>query len=138
MIDCLYPAEATGLAIADVLLGLASPAGRLPFSWPTKANDVPPEANYTMAGRTYRYAQKNVKWSFGHGLSYSSFSYGKASLSTTSVDAAECSSVNITVAVRNTGGVAGETNGRLFGSRFRLKTEHLPRQARDKHRENPL
>ena len=109
MIDCIYPAEATGLAIADVLLGLASPAGRLPFSWPTKANDVPPEANYTMAGRTYRYAQKNVKWAFGHGLSYSSFSYGKASLSTTSIDAAACSSVNVTVDVRNAGGVAGET-----------------------------
>ena len=44
VVDCFYPAESTGLAVADVLFGTASPAGRLPFSWPTTAMDVAPEA----------------------------------------------------------------------------------------------
>ena len=56
-----------GLAVADLVYGRTSPAGRLPFSWPTTATDVPPEEDYTMEGRTYRYRQQNVKWSFGHG-----------------------------------------------------------------------
>ena len=62
VVDCFYPGEKAGEAIAAVIYGHESPAGRLPFSWPTTANDVPPEANYTMAGRTYRYGQRNVKW----------------------------------------------------------------------------
>jgi hypothetical protein len=110
VIDCLYPAESTGLAIRDILYGKVSPAGRLPFSWPTLATDVPPEENYTMVGRTYRYAQQNVKWAFGFGLSYASFdySYGDGSLSHTSIAAESCATVKITVTVRNTGGVVAD------------------------------
>ena len=109
VIDCFYPAEATGLAIADVVFGRVSPAGRLPFSWPTLATDVPPEANYTMAGRTYRYAQRNVHWPFGFGLSFSSFSYTAASLSTNHVTTTQaCEGVNISVSVRNTGMISAD------------------------------
>jgi beta-glucosidase len=43
VIDCFYSAEATGLAIQDIVFGAVSPAGRLPFSWPTLPTDVPPE-----------------------------------------------------------------------------------------------
>ena len=111
MIDCLNPAEATGLAIADVLLGLASPAGRLPFSWPTKANDVPPEANYTMARRTYRYAQKNVKWSFGHGLSFSTFEYTALQVRGS---LGETSTVTVSFTLRNVAGPAGKEVAQLY------------------------
>jgi beta-glucosidase len=99
-----------GRAIADVVFGKASPAGRLPFSWPTTATDVLPEADYTMVGRTYRYDQKNVKWSFGHGLSYSTFAYdAKAtSIQHSSISAASCTPVGITVAVANSGNVASD------------------------------
>ena len=41
IIDCFYPAEATGEAIADVLFGRVNPAGRLPFSWPTTVSSFP-------------------------------------------------------------------------------------------------
>ena len=109
VIDCFYPAEATGLAIADVLFGRVSPAGRLPFSWPTLATDVPPEANYTMAGRTYRYGQRNVHWPFGFGLSFSSFHYTAASLSTTHVTTTQaCEGINVSVSVQNTGVVSAD------------------------------
>lgn len=78
VIDCLYPAEMTGLAITDALFAGSNGSslfGRLPFSWPTTAMDVLPEADYTMVGRTYRYAQQNVKWAFGSGKTYSEFEY---------------------------------------------------------------
>lgn len=52
IVDCFYPAESAGSAVADVLFGKVIPAGRLPFSWPTLASDVPPEADYTMVNRT--------------------------------------------------------------------------------------
>lgn len=108
VIDCLYPAESTGLAVADILFGKVSPAGRLPFSWPTKPDDVPPEENYTMVGRTYRYAQKNTHWAFGFGLSYGSFQYKDVRLSHSSITAISCTTVNITVTVSNTGSVVAD------------------------------
>lgn len=108
IIDCLYPAETAGLAIADTVFGVAAAGGRLPFSWPTTAADVLPESNYTMKGRTYRYDQKNVKWAFGHGKSYSTFSYADLKLSATTVDASRCSTVNITLTVKNTGDVPAD------------------------------
>jgi beta-glucosidase len=108
IVDCVYPAESTGLAVADVLFGDVSPAGRLPFSWPTLATDVPPERNYTMAGRTYRYGQRNVRWAFGHGRSYSTFTYGKAILGAHSITASSCSSVLIRIPVTNSGSVDGD------------------------------
>ena len=108
VIDCLYPAEFTGQAITDVLFGKQSPAGRLPFSWPTRADDVLPEADYTMRGRTYRYAQKNVKWAFGFGRSYSTFEYGASKLSASSVSTSSCSTVNISVTVKNSGAVSAD------------------------------
>jgi len=109
VIDCFYPAEKAGEAIAAVFYGQESPAGRLPFSWPTTAMDVPPEANYTMVGRTYRYSQRNVKWPFGYGLSYSTFSYSGATVITgPTVAASECRHIRVQVTVANTGDIAAE------------------------------
>ena len=134
VLDCLYPAETTGEALANVLYGRRSPAGRLPFSWPTNGSDVPPvrdpwrrrrvlialpllltvarcnlqEINYTMVGRTYRYDQRNVKWPFGFGLSYSTFSYGKAALSAQAIEASACANVSITFDVTNIGQVKAD------------------------------
>ena len=84
----------------DVLIGRISPAGRLPFSWPTLATDVPPEANYTMHGRTYRYGQRNVHWAFGFGRSFSAFEYAAATLSASRVSTGACPRVNVSVQVQ--------------------------------------
>ena len=105
VIDVFYPAEATGSAITDTLFGKAVPAGRLPFSWPTTATDSPPEADYTMVNRTYRYGQPNVRWPFGFGLSYGRFEYGQAALAPTVLHASALGSVRITLTVANVGDV---------------------------------
>ena len=61
-----------------------------------------------MAGRTYRYDQQNVQWAFGHGRSYSSFAYSGMSLSTKTIQASSCETVNISFTLKNTGAVAAE------------------------------
>ncbi len=70
-----YPGEQGGNALADVLFGKVSPAGRLPVTFYHSFNDLPDYDNYDMKGRTYRYYDGKVQFPFGYGLSYSSFVY---------------------------------------------------------------
>jgi beta-glucosidase len=70
-----YPGEEGGAALADVLFGEASPAGRLPVTVYRGVEDLPPFDDYAMRGRTYRYLEKDPLWAFGRGLSYTTFRY---------------------------------------------------------------
>eukprot|EP00039_Didymoeca_costata_P011042 m.151666 g.151666 ORF g.151666 m.151666 type:complete len:621 (-) comp15041_c0_seq1:110-1972(-) len=97
---CFYPAESTGIAVRNTLFGNTSPGGRLPFSWPIQEDAVPAESNYTMAGRTYRYNQTNVKWDFGYGLTYSTIEYSSPNISTS---VTVCEPIQVEVVVSNKG-----------------------------------
>ncbi|KAL1550285.1 putative beta-D-xylosidase 2 [Salvia divinorum] len=79
-----YPGQAGGAAIADVLFGAHNPGGRLPMTWYPEEylNNLPmttmdmranPSKNYP--GRTYRFYKGPVVYSYGHGLSYTSFKH---------------------------------------------------------------
>jgi beta-glucosidase len=70
-----YPGEQGGNALADILFGKVSPAGRLPVTFYQSFNDLPAYDNYAMKGRTYRYYDGKVQFPFGYGLSYSTFMY---------------------------------------------------------------
>jgi beta-glucosidase len=70
-----YPGEQGGNALADILFGKISPAGRLPVSFYRSLGDLPDYSDYNMKGRTYRYYKGNVQYPFGFGLSYTSFNY---------------------------------------------------------------
>ena len=77
MIEAWYGGEESGNAIADVLLGDFNPGGRLPYTVYESADDVPPDTDYDIThGYTYMYFDKEPVFPFGHGLSYTSFSYG--------------------------------------------------------------
>ncbi len=67
-----YPGEQGGNALADILFGSVSPAGRLPVTFYQSFADVPAYDNYAMKGRTYRYFNGKVQYPFGYGLSYTS------------------------------------------------------------------
>ena len=95
-----YPGEEGGAALADVLFGDASPAGRLPVTVPRSLEDVPPFADYSMKGRTYRYAEKPPLWAFGHGLSYATFRYSSLVVAPSVEPGKE---VPLSVDVENTG-----------------------------------
>ncbi|MFI9827380.1 glycoside hydrolase family 3 N-terminal domain-containing protein [Streptomyces sp. NPDC051913] len=80
LLTAWYPGPWGGEAIAEVLLGLAEPCGRLPVSVPRSAAQLPVYYNHkdTEYGG-YVDADAEPQYAFGHGLSYTSFTYGPPS-----------------------------------------------------------
>jgi beta-glucosidase len=113
ILDAWYPGQAAGTAIADVLFGDYNPAGRLPVTFYRSIDQLPPFADYDMAGRTYRYFDGEPLFPFGHGLSYTTFAYDDLRLPP-QVRAGD--NVEVSVAVANTGAVAGEEVVQLYVS----------------------
>ena len=89
-----------------MLSGAVNPAGRLPFTFYASTDDLPDYLDYDMYGRTYRYFQGTPLYPFGHGLSYTDFSYGSASLSSPKIKRGE--TVTLTIPVSNIGSRDGE------------------------------
>ena len=75
IIEAWYPGQSGGLAVANIIAGKTNPAGRLPLTFYRSVADLPPFADYSMTGRTYRYFTGTPVYPFGYGLSYSSFEY---------------------------------------------------------------
>jgi beta-glucosidase len=107
-----YPGQRGGNAIADVLFGDANPAGRLPVTFYRTADDLPPFDDYGMEGKTYRYFHKPVLYPFGHGLSYTKFSYADLLIPRPVVKAGE--PIEVSVKVKNTGTRAGDEVVQLY------------------------
>ncbi len=70
-----YPGQEGGTALADIIFGDVSPSGRLPITFPASPEQLPPFEDYSMKGRTYRYMTEKPLYTFGYGLSYTTFSY---------------------------------------------------------------
>jgi beta-glucosidase len=107
-----YPGGEGGAALADVLFGDVSPAGRLPFTFPRSLDDVPEFESYAMKGRTYRYAEKEPLYPFGYGLSYTRFAYRDAAVSNARVRAGD--TVTVSATVENVGAVASDEVVQLY------------------------
>lgn len=71
-----YPGCEGGRAVADVLFGDAAPSGKLPVTVPRRTADLPPFEDYSMRGRTYRFATIDPLYPFGFGLGYGRLTYG--------------------------------------------------------------
>jgi len=96
-----YPGQEGGKAVADVLFGDVSPAGKLPLTFPKSLDQLPPFEDYGMEGRTYRYMIQEPLYPFGFGLSYSRFEYADLALEKPEISAGE--SLNVSFQVSNTG-----------------------------------
>lgn len=107
-----YPGEQGGRAVGNVLFGKSHPGGRLPVTFPAREEDVPDFADYSMRGRTYRYAEAEPQFPFGYGLDYTNYEFGSPVLSTEQIKAGEAVSVSATI--RNTGERAGEAVAQLY------------------------
>ncbi|WP_184590240.1 glycoside hydrolase family 3 N-terminal domain-containing protein [Streptomyces violarus] len=110
LLTAWYPGPWGGEAIADVLLGLAEPVGRLPVSLPRSAAQLPVHYNHkeTEYGG-YVDDSAEPLHSFGHGLSYTSFAYGPPRLSGHTVEAD----------LTNTGRRRGRSVAQLYLRRLR-------------------
>jgi beta-glucosidase len=98
ILEAWYSGEEGGTAIAQTLAGVSNPSGRLPLTFYTGVSDLPRFEDYSMANRTYRYFTGKPLYSFGHGLSYSTFEYRNVKLSATTLQAGEALTVDADLA----------------------------------------
>lgn len=103
VVQCFYPGECGGTALADVLFGSFNPCGRLPVTFYRTTDDLPPFNDYSMVNRTYRFFTGAPQYPFGHGLSYTTFGYSDL---TARRGAGGTATASVTIA--NTGACAGE------------------------------
>lgn len=119
--------QASGSAVADLLTGKANPSGKLAETYPMQLEDTPCYGNYPGEGRTalyregiyvgYRYydkAQKEVRFPFGFGLSYTQFKYSALKLSSREMD--DEKELKVTFKVKNTGDVDGAEVAQVYVS----------------------
>ena len=100
ILEAWYSGEEGGAAIAQTLAGVNNPSGRLPVTFYTGVDQLPPFEDYSMANRTYRYFNGTPLYPFGYGLSYSKFAYSKVKLSAKNVKAGD--PLNVDADVKNT------------------------------------
>lgn len=112
IVEAWYPGQAGGDAIADVLFGDYNPAGRLPVTFYSSVEDLPPFEDYHMEGRTYRYFRGEPLFPFGHGLSYTTFAYSDLRLSAKTIAPGE--TLTVSVEVQNVGQRAGDEVVQLY------------------------
>ena len=112
ILEAWYPGEEGGTAIAETLAGDNNPAGRLPLTFYASLNQVPSFEDYSMHDRTYRYFSGKPLYSFGYGLSYTSFAYSNLKVPSGSIKAGDA--VTIESDVRNTGSLAGDEVVELY------------------------
>jgi beta-glucosidase len=120
IIEAWYPGEEAGSAIADVLFGDFNPSGRLPVTFYQSTEQLPPFNDYRMAGRTYRYFTGEPLYSFGFGLSYTSFVYRNIALPQT---AAVGETIHVSAEIENAGDREGEDVVQLYISRTNASAE---------------
>ena len=136
-----------GNAIAAVLMGDVNPSGKLPFTFPARLEDVPAHQLGEYPGSEkvgdivnekynegifvgYRWADKQKKakplFPFGHGLSYTTFEYGKPVADKKTMTADD--TITFTVTVKNTGDREGQEVVQLYISD---KKSSLPRPVKE-------
>lgn len=111
VLQAWYPGQAGGDAVCDVLYGDYNPSGKLPITFYKSTADLPDFQDYRMDNRTYRYFKGEALYPFGHGLSYTTFEYGKAKAMR------DGKNVNLEIEVKNTGKANGVETMQVYLSR---------------------
>jgi beta-glucosidase len=113
ILEAWFAGEHGGQAIAEALVGIINPGGRLPVSVPRHVGQLPLSYD-RKPSNTGRYVELDGAplWPFGFGLSYTSFAYTDLTLSANGMMANEWIEVGVTVI--NTGGLAGDEVAQLY------------------------
>ena len=150
IVQTWYLGSESGNAIASVLFGDINPSGKLPFSFPVRLTDIGAHKLGEYPGRKEDIANKRdtvdvtynegifvgYRWldkekikplfSFGHGLSYTTFQYGNAVSNTNTMT--RDSHVTITISIKNTGDRDGSEIVQLYISDLKSS---LPRPVKE-------
>ena len=112
-------------AVADIISGAVNPCGKLSETYPITYSDTPAKNNFPgnpasveyresiyIGYRYYEKAEKNVRYPFGFGLSYTTFEYSDIKLDKAAMD--ENDILNVSFKVKNTGDVSGYEITQLY------------------------
>ena len=111
ILQAWYPGQAGGTVVAETLFGDYNPAGRLPMTFYRNVEQLPDFEDYDMAGHTYRFFKGEPLFPFGYGLSYTTFNYGDARMSS-ALQTGE--TLEITLPITNTGNRDGEETVQVY------------------------
>jgi beta-glucosidase len=124
VLEAWYPGQEDGNAVADVLVGNANPAGRLPLTFPARASDMPANtaAQWPGAGGKATYSERlevgyrhydqrglTPLFPFGFGLSYTTFGYANLA-----VTPGPAHTATVAFDVTNTGSRAGSEVAQVY------------------------
>ncbi|KAJ3501613.1 hypothetical protein NM208_g16901 [Fusarium decemcellulare] len=134
-----YQGQEAGNSLADVLFGIENPSGKLPATFPRRIEHTP--AWHTWPGenekvlygeglyigyRHYDHAKIEPLFPFGHGLSYTTFEYGRPEISTKTLTPNGV--ISITLAISNIGSRAGAETVQLY---IHDEKSRLPRPEKE-------
>jgi beta-glucosidase len=118
ILETWFGGTQAGNAVADALFGVYNPSGKLTMTFPQSVGQIPIYYNHKNTGRPYagvlldkyksRYldAPNDPLYPFGYGLSYTTFSYSKPTVSQSTIRPGQ--GLEVTVTVKNTGNFDGE------------------------------
>lgn len=149
VVQAWYLGSEAGNSIADILSGVANPSGKLPFTFPVALEDCPAHSAGEYPGTKrndgiwdieykegifvgYRwYEKENIKplFAFGHGLSYTEFSYGKASADSKSMTGD--GSITVSLDITNTGKTTGKEVVQLYISDMKSSLPRPEKELKD-------
>ena len=110
-----YLGEAGGHAVAEVLFGETNPSGKLPITFPRSVGQIPAYYYHKpSARRGYIFSDASPLFPFGHGLSYTTFSYNDLRLDKASIRPGETATLSLEVT--NTGARVGDEVVQLYVS----------------------
>ena len=121
IVESWFPGVETGPALAAVLFGDVSPSGKLPVTFPRAVGQIPLYYNHKNTGRPTgpdKYTSKYIDlpvtplFPFGHGLSYTTFSYSDLRLSPPRISPA--GTLRASVTLTNTGAREGAEVVQLY------------------------
>ena len=128
-------------AIVDVLTGKANPCGKLAETYPVCLKDTPTSFRYPdskedvqyresifIGYRYYDKVERNVRFPFGFGLSYTSFEYSDIKLKKKNLTKGEGAKVTFTI--KNTGDVAGSEIAQVYIAKPESKIFRAPKELK--------
>lgn len=119
LLNVWYPGGEGGTATASILFGESNPSGKLPITFYQSTEDLPDFKNYSLENRTYRHFNGTPLYPFGHGLSYTDFTYQTINIEN------KDKNMTASISVTNSGKVDGEEVIQMYVSSLDSK-ESMP------------